>query len=169
MQVDLDALVAHSQKDAEDEGKTSASIFNTAGRMNIATVLIVLIVIGLVNMFVRRTIINPLKKVTAQLQQISSGDLTAEETLIRNKDEIGLLAKTVNETNRTLLEMVSRIRNVSRVITEQGDVLMHTIAETKEGSSQIALTMEELATASGSQAEAAVDASKAVEEPEYVN
>ncbi|MFD2411828.1 methyl-accepting chemotaxis protein [Paenibacillus rhizoplanae] len=164
MQVDLDALVAHSQKDAEDEGKVSTDIFNTSGRMNIGTVLIVLIVIGLVNMFIRRTIVNPLKKVTKQLQQISSGDLTAEETLIGNKDEIGLLATTVNETNRTLLEMVSQIRNVSRIISEQGDELMHTIADTKEGSSQIALTMEELASASGSQAEAAVDASKAVEE-----
>lgn len=164
MQVDLDALVAHSHKDAENEGEISAKIFNTSVTLSIVTVLAALLVIGLTNTVIRKTIINPLKRVTAQLQQISSGDLTAEETLIRNKDEIGLLAKTVNETNRTLLEMVSQIRNVSTIISEQGDELMHRIADTKEGSSQIALTMEELATASGSQAEAAVDASKAVEE-----
>ncbi|WP_238652789.1 methyl-accepting chemotaxis protein [Paenibacillus piscarius] len=163
MQVDLDALVAHSQKDAENEGKISAEIFRNSLTINIVTILIVLLVIGVISAVIRRTIIQPLKKVTAQVQQISGGDLTAEDTLIRNEDEIGLLAKTVNETNRTLREMVSRIREVSRVITEQGDELMHSIAETKEGSSQIALTMEELATASGSQAEAAVDASKAVE------
>lgn len=163
MQVDLDALVAHSQKDAENEGEISADIFRNSLTINIVTILIVLLMIGLISAVIRRTIIQPLKKVTAHVQQISGGDLTAEDTLIRNEDEIGLLAKTVNETNRTLREMVSRIREVSRVISEQGDELMHSIAETKEGSSQIALTMEELATASGSQAEAAVDASKAVE------
>lgn len=163
MQVDLDALVAHSQKDAENEGKISADIFRNSLTINIVTILIVLLIIGVISAVIRRTIIQPLKKVTSQVQQISGGDLTAEDTLIRNEDEIGLLAKTVNETNRTLREMVSRIREVSRVISEQGDELMHSIAETKEGSSQIALTMEELATASGSQAEAAVDASKAVE------
>ncbi|NQX47404.1 methyl-accepting chemotaxis protein [Paenibacillus tritici] len=164
MQVDLDALVKHTQDEAAKEGKVSEQIFHTSLTLNIVTVLIVLLVIGIINMVIRRTIIRPLKKVTAQLQQIANGDLTAEETVISNKDEIGLLAKTVNETNRTLLEMVSRIRNVSNVISEQGDELMHTIAETREGSSQIALTMEELATASGSQAEAAVEASKAVED-----
>lgn len=163
MQVDLDALVAHSQKDAENEGKISADIFRNSLTINIVTILIVLLVIGIISGVIRRTIIQPLKKVTAQVQQISGGDLTAEDTVIRNEDEVGLLAKTVNETNRTLREMVSRIREVSRIISEQGDELMHSIAETKEGSSQIAMTMEELATASGSQAEAAVDASKAVE------
>ncbi|WP_340021594.1 methyl-accepting chemotaxis protein [Paenibacillus sp. FSL K6-1096] len=163
MQVDLEALVAHSQKDAEDEGKVSADTFSNSLRISIVTLVFVLLVIGGISAVIRRTIIQPLKKVTAQVEQISGGDLTAEDTLIRNEDEIGLLAKTVNETNRTLREMVSRIREVSRVISEQGDELMHSIAETKEGSSQIAMTMEELATASGSQAEAAVDASKAVE------
>lgn len=163
MQVDLEALVAHSQKDAEDEGRIAADTFRSSLAINIVTILIVLLVIAVISAVIRRTIIKPLKKVTAQVQQISGGDLTAEDTLIRNEDEIGLLAKTVNETNRTLREMVSRIREVSRVISEQGDELMHSIEETKEGSSQIALTMEELATASGSQAEAAVDASKAVE------
>lgn len=164
MQTDLDALVSHSRKEAENEGRISEEIFHTSLAFIIVTLVIVLIIIGLINMAIRKTMISPLKKVTAQLQQISAGDLTAEETLIGNMDEIGLLAKTVNETNRTLLEMVNRIRTVSEVISEQGDELMHTISDTKEGSSQIALTMEELAKASGSQAEAAVDASKAVEE-----
>lgn len=164
MQVDLDALVAHTQDEAASEGKVSQKIFHTSLTLSIVTVLIVLVVIGMINMVIRKTMINPLKKVTAHLQRISGGDLTAEDTLIGNRDEIGQLAKTVNETNRTLLEMVNRIRNVSEVISEQGDELMHTISDTKEGSSQIALTMEELAKASGSQAEAAVDASKAVEE-----
>ncbi|MEI2395125.1 methyl-accepting chemotaxis protein [Paenibacillus phytohabitans] len=164
MQIDLDALVAHTQDEAASEGKVSEKIFHTSLTLSIVTVLIVLVVIGMINMVIRKTMINPLKKVTVHLQRISGGDLTAEDTLIGNMDEIGQLAKTVNETNRTLLEMVNRIRNVSEVISKQGDELMHTISDTKEGSSQIALTMEELAKASGSQAEAAVDASKAVEE-----
>lgn len=164
MQIDLGALVAHTQDEAASEGKVSEKIFRTSLTLSIATVLIVLVVIGMINMVIRKTMINPLKKVTVHLQRISGGDLTAEDTLIGNMDEIGQLAKTVNETNRTLLEMVNRIRNVSEVISEQGDELMHTISDTKEGSAQIALTMEELAKASGSQAEAAVDASKAVEE-----
>lgn len=164
MQTDLKALVEYSQKDASNEGEISDDIFQTSITMNIITIVLVLIVIGLINGVIRRTVIRPLKKVTAHLQRISGGDLTAEDTFISNQDEIGLLAKTVNETNRTLLEMVNRIREVSGIISKQGEELVQTIAGTKEGSIQISLTMEELAKGSGSQAEAAVDASKAVEE-----
>lgn len=164
MQTDLNALVVYSQEAAHEEGRHSETIFHTSLLVNLITVVIVLLVIGLVNMVIRRTIIRPLKRVTGHLQRISGGDLTAEDTVITNLDEVGLLARTVNDTNHTLLEIVSRIRNVSGTITEQGAELMHTISDTKEGSKQIALTMEELANASGSQAEAAVDASKAVDE-----
>ncbi|MGN7763021.1 HAMP domain-containing protein [Paenibacillus sp. 22594] len=75
----------------------------------------VLIVIGGINLLIRRLMIHPVKKVTIHLQRISGGDLTAEDTLIGNMDEIGLLAKTVNDTNRTLLEIVNRIRSVVQI------------------------------------------------------
>lgn len=164
MQVDLQKLVNSSQDEAEDKGKLSSGIFHTAQSLSLVTVLLVLIVIGGINMLIRRLLINPVKKVTAHLQRIASGDLTAADTLISNTDEIGLLAKTVNGTNRTLHEIVGRIRNVARIIAEQSEGLLNNANQTKEGGSQIALTMEELAKASGSQAEAAVDASRAVEE-----
>ncbi|CAH1215906.1 hypothetical protein PAECIP111892_04204 [Paenibacillus auburnensis] len=164
MQTDLGALVDYSQKEARQEGSHSVQTFHTSITINIVIIVLVLVVIGLINMVIRKTMINPLKKVTAHLQRIASGDLTSQDTFIVNEDEIGRLAKTVNETNRTLLEIVNQIRHVSGIIASQGEELVRTVSGTKEGSSQIALTMEELAKASGSQAEAAVDASKAVDD-----
>lgn len=164
MQTDMDALVDLSQKAASEEGERSVEIFHTSIIVNLVTIAVVLVAIGLINMVIRRTIINPLKTVTVHLQHISGGDLTSEDTLITNQDEIGLLARTVNDTNRTLLEIVNQIRSVSSIIARQGDELVRNISDTKEGSQQIALTMEELAKASGSQAEAAVEASKAIED-----
>lgn len=164
MQTDLGALVDYSQKEAKQEGSHSVQTFHTSITINIVIIVLVLVVIGIINMVIRKTMINPLKKVTAHLQRIAGGDLTSEDTFIVNEDEIGLLAKTVNETNRTLLEIVNQIRHVSGIIASQGEELVRTVSGTKEGSSQIALTMEELAKASGSQAEAAVDASKAVDD-----
>lgn len=164
MQINLDWLVEHSQEEAANKGELSVTIFHTSMTINIVTVALVLIVIGLINMLIRRTLINPLKKVTAHLQRISGGDLTAEDTIISNQDEIGLLASTVNETNRTLLEIVNQIRSVEQIIAKQSEDLVQNVSYTKEGGTQIALTMEELAKAAGSQAETAVEASKAVEE-----
>ncbi|WP_042197953.1 methyl-accepting chemotaxis protein [Paenibacillus camerounensis] len=164
MQIDLEALVKYSQEDAKEEGRHSEESFKTSFVTSIIIVVIVLIMIGLINMIIRKTMINPIKAVTAHLQRIAEGDLTSEDLLIANEDEIGRLAKTVNETNRTLLAIVSQIRHVSGVISKQGEELVRTVSGTKEGSSQIAVTMEELANAAGSQAESAVEASKAVED-----
>lgn len=164
MQTDLEALVKNSQDEAAAKGEMSVRIFHTSLTLIIIMIVLVLLVIGVINSFIRRNFINPLKRVTGHLQQIAGGDLTAEDTFIANQDEVGLLAKTVNEMNRALLEIVNRIRNVSQIIGDQSETLVGSISETKEGGIQIAATMEELATAAGSQAEAAVDASKAIED-----
>lgn len=164
MQTDLEALVKNSQDEAAAKGEMSVRIFHTSLTLIIIMIVLVLLVIGVINSFIRRNLINPLKRVTGHLQQIAGGDLTAEDTFIANQDEVGLLAKTVNEMNRALLEIVNRIRNVSQIIGDQSETLVSSISETKEGGIQIAATMEELATAAGSQAEAAVDASKAIED-----
>lgn len=164
MQTDLDALVAGSQKDAEEAGASSDQSFRISYLVTIAIIALVLLIIGVINMLIRKTMIRPIKTVTAHLQRIAEGDLASEETLIPNVDEVGQLAKTVNETNRTLLAIVSQIRNVSGIIASQGEELVRTVSGTKEGSNQIAMTMEELARAAASQAESAVEASKAVED-----
>ncbi|OKP97063.1 methyl-accepting chemotaxis protein [Paenibacillus sp. P46E] len=164
MQIDIVKLVESSQKEAADKGEQAGDIYKTSWTLSLVTLAMVLIVIGGINMLIRRLMIHPVKKVTTHLQRISGGDLTAEDTLIGNMDEIGLLAKTVNDTNRTLLEIVNRIRSVAQIITEQSEGLVNNVTTTKEGGTQIALTMEELAKAAGSQAEAAVDASRAVED-----
>ncbi|OBZ08892.1 hypothetical protein A8L34_22320 [Bacillus sp. FJAT-27264] len=163
MQEDMEALVNHSVEEGNTKDKISANIFQGSVIVTFITMLLVLVVIGIINLVINRAMIVPLKKVTVHLKRIATGDLQAEDTLIGNEDEIGVLANTVNEMNHALFDIVKRIRSVSQIIGDQSETLVRSITETKEGGMQIAVTMEELATASGSQAEAAVDASKAIE------
>ncbi|KGE19181.1 methyl-accepting chemotaxis protein [Paenibacillus wynnii] len=164
MKVDLEDFVKLSQKEAEAKGELSVSIFRSSLIMIGIAIVIVLIIIALINMYFRRTMINPLLRVTGHLRKIADGDLTVEDTFIPNLDEIGVLAKTVNGMNRALHDIVNRIREVSNIIGEHSEILVQSILETKEGGSQIASTMEELAQGASSQAEAAVDATRALEE-----
>lgn len=163
MQVDLNSIVEDSTEESASVDKKSNDIFRNSLTITAVTMLLVLVVIALINLVISRNMIHPMQRVTAHLKRIATGDLQAEDTVVRTEDEIGVLARTVNEMNRSLREIVQRIRNVSQIIADQSDTLVRSITETKEGGMQIAVTMEELATASGSQAEAAVDASKAVE------
>ena len=164
MKKDLEDFVKISQTQATSKGDLSVSIFHSSVIWISIAIAIVLVIIGLINLYFRRTMITPLVKVTNHLRKVAEGDLTAEDTFIPNLDEIGILAKTVNEMNRALHDIVNRIREVSNIIGEHSDTLVHSILETKEGGIQIASTMEELAKGSSSQAEASVDAAKALEE-----
>jgi methyl-accepting chemotaxis protein len=164
MRLDLEALVKYSQEEAAAKGELSGRIFRTSVTLISITIAIVILIIGLINRIIRRTMIVPLVKVTGHLRQIAEGDLTAEDTLVANRDEIGVLAETVNEMNRALHGIVNRIREVSQIIGEHSEILVHSILETKEGGIQIATTMEELAGGSSSQAEAAQDSAKALGE-----
>lgn len=161
---DLEVLLQHNKEDAAATGELTQRIFRTSLILISITIGIVIVIIGVINWSIHRTMIAPLIRVTGHLRRIAAGDLTAEDTFIPNKDEIGVLATTVNEMNRSLLDIVGQIRKVSQIIGEQSETLVHSILETKEGGDQIASTMEELANGASSQAEAAVDASKALEE-----
>ncbi|ASA26053.1 methyl-accepting chemotaxis protein [Paenibacillus donghaensis] len=164
MQVDLEALVKHSQDEAAVLGALSVSKFHTSRTLIYIIVTVVLLIIAGLNLVIHRNMIKPLKQVTGHLKHISAGDLTQPDTLITNTDEVGQLGATVNEMNKALLGIVQQIRGVSQGIGGQSETLQQAILETKEGGLQIAATMEELAAGSASQAEAAVDASKAVDD-----
>ncbi|WP_379132354.1 methyl-accepting chemotaxis protein [Paenibacillus sp. sgz500958] len=164
MKTDLKALVELSKADSAAKGERAVSIFHSSIILIIITIIVVNVMIWFINRFIRNTLITPLIAVTGHIRQIAAGDLTSEDTLIGNIDEIGVLAKTVNDMNKSLLGMVTRIREVSEIIGGHSATLAQSILETKEGSVQISSTMEELAQGASSQAEAAADASKALEE-----
>lgn len=127
MKTDLEVLVLSSKQEAAAKGELSVRIFRNSLILISITIVISIVIIWLVNIFIRRTMIKPLINVTGHLRRIASGDLTSEDTFIGNRDEIGILAKTVNEMNKSLLDIVTRIRGVSQIIGEHSDILAQAI------------------------------------------
>lgn len=118
-------------------------------------------VLGIITiLLVNRVITRKLQLVVNKALAISDGDLTFEHLDENSTDEIGQLSKAMNKMKSNLRAIITKMNETSDAVASQGDELMQSSHEVKEGSLQIAITMEELSRAAESQASTASDSAK---------
>ncbi|WP_145050992.1 methyl-accepting chemotaxis protein [Paenibacillus xylanexedens] len=164
MQVDLDYLVEYNQNQSDlSAAQTIRSVQD--GRMIIIIGVLIMIVITVITIpIIRSQVVKPLLRVISAVKLIAEGQLNVQDIHTKHQDEVGVLAKAVNDMKGNLTSMVLNVRRVAEAVNRQSSELAISSEEVKIGSSQIALTMEESAKAAESQAETAVQSARTVEE-----
>ncbi|HZW67031.1 MAG TPA: methyl-accepting chemotaxis protein [Pseudogracilibacillus sp.] len=119
---------------------------------------IISIVLGFVTLiFISRYISKNLKRVVEATARIARGDLTAEPLTYEGKDEIGLLADSVNSLRFNMRDIIAKVNTASQAVTNSSDLLMLSSRDVKEGSEQMVVTMEQLASGAETQADSATN------------
>lgn len=113
---------------------------------------------------VHKNVSRKLQLVVNKALTISDGDLTFIELDERSTDELGQLSKAMNKMNNYLRTIVAKMNETSDAVASQSEELMQSSHEVKEGSLQIAVTMEELSRAAESQASTASDSARFMEQ-----
>lgn len=164
MQVDLDYLVEYNQNQSDlSAAQTIRSVQD--GRMIIIIGVLIMIVITVITIpIIRSQVVKPLLRVISAVKLIAEGQLNVQDIHTKHQDEVGVLAKAVNDMKGNLTSMVLNVRRVAEAVNRQSSELAISSEEVKIGSGQIALTMEESAKAAESQAETAVQSARTVEE-----
>lgn len=143
----------------EDFNKPATEIRNV-----LIIVTVISILIGAVVIFIFATnVANPIKSVTKRMGILSSGDLTHEPLQIKSHDEVGQLAKAMNDMHEWLIEIATNVKNAAEMVTNQSDELTIFANEVKEGAEQMATTMQELASGAESQAHHASELASGME------
>ncbi|QMV41018.1 methyl-accepting chemotaxis protein [Cohnella cholangitidis] len=106
--------------------------------MLIAIVILSCVAVLLIGWFLLRFILNGIKKVVAVTEEIVSGNLQVESIEIKSKDEIGMLAQSINSMSSSLRQMINKITETA-----------HSLAA---ASKQISAGMEEISGSSMNQA-----------------
>lgn len=120
------------------------------------SLIILLIILGGVYFYLGKKL-RPLTILTEVSRDITQGNLLqAKETLdtltLRSKDEISRLHHSMTEMSRILEKMAHNMQGTSLKISGKSEELNVASTELLEGSSQIALTMEEMAAGAETQA-----------------
>lgn len=136
----LQNLIDVNKKQAEDSNAYASNLYKSSRSITVAVILIALLLsIGL-GYIISQVIARPLNRVVQLVGKVAQGDLS-ETSDINSKDEVGVLASSVND-------MVLNLRQTV------GEILVS--AETVSAASQqISASTEEIASGSMSQASAA--------------
>lgn len=111
-----------------------------------------------------RKISNNLNEIVLRSNEIASGQLNSEQLTYVGNDEIGQLSSSINSMGQSLREMISEISNVSSDVDRQSATMFASSEEVKLGSQQIAISIEEMANGSSSQADSAATISQKTNE-----
>jgi methyl-accepting chemotaxis protein len=115
----------------------------TLGNEIIIVAIIVGIIIVVVSIMFARSIATPINKGVAFAQKLAQGDLRASLD-VDQKDEIGTLAKALNDMAEKLKEVVANVQNGAENIASASEQMSSNSQEMSQGSSEQASSAEEV-------------------------
>ena len=104
----LDKVVGISETEVEKNHTQLNTAINISIVVSLATVLVIIIACIMLIRYVMAAIVSPIEVITADSQKLSQGHLDFE-IKVNNKDEIGLLAQSLNQAAKTLSLYISDI------------------------------------------------------------
>lgn len=122
----------------------------------IGMLLAILVAFSAIGLFLINHMVKPLHTLTGVVERVAALDLTPngeEEVLARRKDEIGLIAKSIRDLNVELREIVRVIQDQGNKLSESNVQFTQGFSEIVETVSNVNVAVEEIATGSTSQAQ----------------
>jgi methyl-accepting chemotaxis protein len=92
-----------------------------------------------------------IKRIIDTAGRAAAGDLTAQPKSSR-KDELGILARSINSMISELRQLISETSSISRTVSESSNVVAATAQQISSSSHEISLAMQEIAKGSSEQA-----------------
>ena len=136
------------QKDIDIVYKTETKILKIAA----LSLFIILAAVILISVLLSRSIANPVKEIARIMKRLAKGDLRQDTNRTERKDEIGELHNAALAMQDGIKQMVQLVSNTAENVHDKSEELTQSAHEVLGGSSQTALTMQELAEAADTQA-----------------
>ncbi|AFL99888.1 methyl-accepting chemotaxis protein [Desulfitobacterium dehalogenans ATCC 51507] len=117
-----------------------------------------------VGTFIGRLVSVPLNKVVANVNEIARGNLTVEEVRLDTKDEIGILAKAVNQMAANLKNLIQHVSVSAEQVASSSEELSASSEQQALATSQVAAAITDVATGTEKQSMAIDETSTAIEQ-----
>lgn len=124
-------------------------------RINILVIAVILLLFGIgFGLLFSSRITNPIISIVEHLQIIAKGDFTKDisAALLKNKDETGILAKSVDTMQRSIHDVIRAVKQESSLVLQCVEIeeksmseLMSKIEEASSTTEELAASMEETA------------------------
>jgi len=159
-------LAEIKQIQEENLADTRAELEEYEGKTAIALIIITIIaiIVGiLLSYFIGKSISNPIQKVTTGLEEIANGNLAVDPIVIKNRDEVGVMATTFNKMSSDLQQIVTSVRDSSMQLAANAEELSASSEESLASSQMVAKSAEEQMVASEQQVKHMVSSMNSME------
>lgn len=151
----VNALMTLVKKE-EAKSVQAASQSLQQSQLLLSILIVLAIAIGTAFMIViSRGISRKLKDVVVMTSEVARGNLNVLSLEFQGKNELGELTTSVNQMKENIRNIISNVTDASKVLITRSEEFTQSATEVKEGSEQIAATMEQLSAGSETQANSA--------------
>lgn len=127
--------------------------------------IIIVIVVGVVFIILlTRNIARPMHKLEKYVQEIKNGNLTIDSLNIKTKDELGSLAKAIEELKDTLTTLLMNLSDGASHLSSTSEQLTASTEEVNNASSLMLTVVKEGAESADTMAQSATESAKAMDE-----
>lgn len=147
-----------------EANKKNTSIVTTANTNVTFISIFAGILAVLIGYFSSRMISKPIVLIANVAERIAEGDLTTEDIQVKNKDEIGSLAKSFNQMTENLRNIVGQISMSSEHIAAASEELTASAEQSSQASESITLTLQDVTANAETQSSSVNESVQAINE-----
>lgn len=105
-----------------------------------------IVIVSILMYFATKRIVDPITNISKYFGFISSGDFSkkVDVKFLERKDEIGILAKSVNTMQQSVSSLISNVKNEANSIASAVDTFNYTIHEINKDFAEVSLNTENL-------------------------
>ena len=160
----LKDLSDYNDKDAKELMAQTNMDFSTSIKIIIGVTIFASILALVIGFIIGKMISVPLHKVVLQVDEIANGNLTVEDVSINTKDELGILAKSINAMSANLKSLIGKVAKTSEQVASSAEELNASAEQSSQASVQIATAISNVATGIEQQAGSVDETSAAIQE-----
>lgn len=143
-----------------------------ATNKKVATIQMVMIILGIsatllsfaIAFYMSKMISGPVTKMAAAAAKMAAGDLSVEKIVVKNKDEIRILADSFNRMTDNLRELIRQVSNASGQVAASSEELTASAEQTSKATEQVTLSLQEVAVGSDRQVRSIEESANAIQE-----
>ena len=143
----LDEMRAALQKETQRLAAEAERSVSRAQWILYFSIAIIIVLSTLVSIAIVRSIVGPMRDLSAAAEQIAAGDLSGNEVKIRYHDEIGDATKAFNRMSRGIRDLVTNLNSAISRVASAADELSAVTNETNAGVRRQQAETDQVATA----------------------
>lgn len=157
-------LAEIQQKDMNQANKDTTSEAESSEVWIIIIGAIALAIGIIVTIYMSRILSRPLITLSEAAKRIADGDLTGEEIVIHNRDEIGELAEAFNQMAKNLRDVLEKAEMSAEQVAASSEQLTASAEQTSKATEQIALTIQNVAAGVEKQVQSVEETSETIDQ-----